>query len=438
MDDVSHGTASSTHSHSIAAEKNFRRVTDRHTLKLYRTIMAKSYLPQKHVEFIADLYASERMPMGRVSQQTYEGIFTARSFDRYGKMVSNKLSDKEKMIADLQATLAAQASGHAESHAAKSKGTEVERLKTEVWKIGYKPAVYGPPGLAPPLPYVLKSEGNERFYSYDGDWDMGGMNGGGTYKFADGMFYEGGFVNNRPHGKGKATYSSGTVYEGEWVDGFPCGAGVCNYQVGTKYDGAFKEGKRHGFGVLVFPTESYYKGDFLNGRFNGRGEYYSKDTGIKYVGWFDNGFVAKTGTVYYPNGDKYVKEWPASMKALSFRKAVMLIEEEKMAEGDRKRATYARLYSAIRESELQSYVTDVREEIKEERADKKRRDQEEKRRIQRENREKERENRLKSLLDKDGEAVEGAEEEVKMLRLEIEEAQRAKEAGAQGPKIGAG
>ena len=249
------------------------------------------------------------------------------------------------------------------------------------------------------------------------------------------MFYEGSFINDRPDGLGKATYSSGTTYDGEWQEGFPHGQGVCNYQVGSKYDGVWTKGKRHGPGQLTFPTGSYYKGDFLNGRFNGRGEYYSKDTGMMYVGWWDNGFVSKTGTMNWPDGTKVVKEWPVHVKALSFRKAVMLIEEEKMQEGDRKRALYSSMYSAIRESELQSYVVDVRDEIKEERADKKRRDQDEKRRIQRENREKERENRLKSLLDAEGAAIEGAEEEVKMLRMEIEEARIAREkATAHMPK----
>ena len=108
----------------------------------------------------------------------------------------------------------------------------------------------------------------------------------------------------------------------------------------------------------------------------------------------------------------------------------MMIEEEKMQEGDRKRSQYASMFAAIRESELQSYVQDERETIKEDRKERKVAQQAEKRRIQRENREKERERRLQSLL-KDGEAIEGAEEEVKMLRLEIEEAKRAKASGVE-------
>lgn len=115
----------------------------------------------------------------------------------------------------------------------------------------------------------------------------------------------------------------------------------------------------------------------------------------------------------------------------------MMIEEEKMQEGDRKRIMYSNLYSAIRESELQSYVQDVRDDMREDRKERKAAAQSEKRRLQREAREKERERRLQSLL-KDGEAIEGAEEEVKMLRMEIEEARQNKKNGVDvdvAPKV---
>ena len=91
------------------------------------------------------------MPMGAVSLQTYNSIFSARSFDRYGKIKSNKLSEKEKMIADLQATFANQASAaladdEGTAGVKSKKGSAVEELKTPTWKIGYKKTEYGPPG----------------------------------------------------------------------------------------------------------------------------------------------------------------------------------------------------------------------------------------------------------------------------------------------------
>lgn len=45
------------------------------------------------------------------------------------------------------------------------------------------------------------------------------MHGYGTYRFADGMVYEGVMRNNWPCGEGTAQYRNGTVYEGGWNDG---------------------------------------------------------------------------------------------------------------------------------------------------------------------------------------------------------------------------
>lgn len=46
------------------------------------------------------------------------------------------------------------------------------------------------------------------------------MTGYGTYRFADGMTYEGVMRDDRPCGEGTARYRNGGVYEGRWKDGF--------------------------------------------------------------------------------------------------------------------------------------------------------------------------------------------------------------------------
>ena len=106
-----------------------------------------------------------------------------------------------------------------------------------------------------------------------------------------------------------------------------------------------------------------------------------------------------------------------------------MIARERESEADAKRSTYISLYATIREAELQSYVEDVRLDIKEDRKSAKQEAVEEKKRLQREAREKERERRLQSLLNADGEAIEGAEEEVKLLLMEKEEAARVRAGG---------
>lgn len=47
----------------------------------------------------------------------------------------------------------------------------------------------------------------------------GKMHGYGTYRFADGMTYEGGMRDNWPSGEGTAHYSNGGAYVGSWKDG---------------------------------------------------------------------------------------------------------------------------------------------------------------------------------------------------------------------------
>jgi len=57
----------------------------------------------------------------------------------------------------------------------------------------------------------LKSEGNEKYYSYDGEWLKGKMHGYGKYLYDDGGTYVGEFQNNWPHGEGKKKYKSHVV-----------------------------------------------------------------------------------------------------------------------------------------------------------------------------------------------------------------------------------
>lgn len=44
------------------------------------------------------------------------------------------------------------------------------------------------------------------------------MNGFGKFKWMDGRFYEGEFLNDKKHGNGKMTWLGGKIYEGPWVN----------------------------------------------------------------------------------------------------------------------------------------------------------------------------------------------------------------------------
>ena len=63
----------------------------------------------------------------------------------------------------------------------------------------------------------------------------------GLYKWSDGKYYEGDWLNNKMHGNGKMVWSDGRVYEGE-----------------------FFEDKKHGFGTYIWSGRKYI-GEWVNG-----------------------------------------------------------------------------------------------------------------------------------------------------------------------------
>lgn len=158
----------------------------RKKITTFKVLMRRAGMPHsqrtKHLHHLEHMNASESLPMGRVSNSIYDDITNARTFDRYGRMVSTKLSGKAQMISDLQATLTNQG-----GDAAADKSGRPNTLKSSLDTIGYKAERFGPPGLQRPLGGELNSEGNEHFFSYDGSWRDGEMNGYGTYRYADGM-----------------------------------------------------------------------------------------------------------------------------------------------------------------------------------------------------------------------------------------------------------
>jgi hypothetical protein len=58
-----------------------------------------------------------------------------------------------------------------------------------------------------------------RFYSYDGDWQSGFMEGRGVYLFDDECKYEGEFKAGKAHGEGTTVYPGGQSYFGLWKEG---------------------------------------------------------------------------------------------------------------------------------------------------------------------------------------------------------------------------
>lgn len=78
---------------------------------------------------------------------------------------------------------------------------------------------------------ILNSEGNETYFSYDGDWLDGKMHGIGIYQFMDGHRYEGGFREGQMKGHCTVVYPCGAVYQGFFSDNLFHGEG--RYETGN-------------------------------------------------------------------------------------------------------------------------------------------------------------------------------------------------------------
>ena len=89
-------------------------------------------------------------------------------------------------------------------------------------------------------------------FGYTGQRNKAGQEEGrGTFRTADGAFYEGEWRNGELEGFGTFRYADGNVYEGEWKHGKREGRGTFRTADGTIYVGEWKAGKKDGHGVLA-------------------------------------------------------------------------------------------------------------------------------------------------------------------------------------------
>lgn len=152
--------ASASTLESKEKEEMAARIREKRRVRCYRKIMKNAHMSKRHLPFMYDFYASEKMKMGYVSSKIYDGIFDAREFDRYGNVMCRKLSEREQMVANLQSTISqAHADQQEEDEEETQRSEVVAKLRTPKWKIGYKEDTYGPTGCVPPMRYRLKSEG---------------------------------------------------------------------------------------------------------------------------------------------------------------------------------------------------------------------------------------------------------------------------------------
>ncbi|MGB2912530.1 MAG: hypothetical protein WBB81_03135 [Pyrinomonadaceae bacterium] len=131
------------------------------------------------------------------------------------------------------------------------------------------------------------------------------LNGIGKYLFANGVVYEGYFVNGSANGKGKVTYKDGGSYVGDLVNGKMEGRGIFLYANGNTYDGGWLNNVKSGQGTQTLKASGeLYVGQFAGDKRNGKGKATYKNGDI-YDGDWVNGLREGQAKYTFPNGSYY-------------------------------------------------------------------------------------------------------------------------------------
>ncbi len=382
-----------------------------------RRMIKRAAFPKvsKHIQHIIDFDKSESViPHGEVSKKIYDDIWDSRSFNLYGGQMK-----KVQFNADQLRSLKALAKDLDVKYTIQQKKVEGEvvipdifenitdklenpALTTHKHTIGFADVYNAPVGLAKnPAVMPIRSEGNEVFFSYDGQWTKGKMHGYGTYLYDDGFTCTGEFRNNWQEGEATALYPNGDKYEGQWLRGRFHGHGKLTTRGGSVYEGKFKEGMRHGFGRIDHPCGLSYEGFWANGRPQGHGIMKSDSSKYSFEGDFDKGSIKGTGTLTTPTGERVIRLWTEKDSPdgapLTLPVAVRVYLQDKEAFKKKVLEDENKYYGVIRGMQMQDYVNSVRNSIHNERTAEKKRKYNEAQQAMKEHQDKLREARLRAL-----------------------------------------
>jgi len=120
------------------------------------------------------------------------------------------------------------------------------------------------------------------------------------------QIYEGQFVAKKAHGKGTMRWNQGDKYEGDWKEGLRHGKGeYWSKANGFKYVGDYENDKKHGRGKYTYPNGDIYNGNWKNGVRHGKGKYsYKEDEGV-YEGEWVEGIKQGSGKYTFGSGDVF-------------------------------------------------------------------------------------------------------------------------------------
>jgi hypothetical protein len=393
------------------------KMEQKRVMNIMRRIIKRSQYEKvaKKIGHIIDFDKSESIiPHGEVSKRLYNDIWESRSFDLYGGQVKKKEFDVNQIRGlkewakelDIKYT-------HKQE---KIEGSvdipdifenitdklEAPILMTAKHKIGFADIYNAPVGLAKnPKVMPVRSEGNEVFFAYDGQWTKGKMHGYGKYLYDDGFTCNGQFENNWQNGYAVSEYPNADKYEGHWKNGKFHGSGKLSTAGGSYYEGDFVAGLRHGRGKIVHPSGLVYEGHWAFGLPQGHGKVESASSKYSYEGDFEKGSIKGTGTLITPKGERIMRIWsekdapPGTVITLPVAVRIILEDAEKLKADVR--SDGERLYGTLRGMQMQDYVMEVRASIHNERTAEKKRKYEEAKQAALEHQAKLREARLRAL-----------------------------------------
>ena len=358
----------------------------KHKLHIYHRILKRNRdkIPEKQVKHLAEFDYSELVAHhGVVSANIYNAISKLRNFDIYGRPLN--LSDEElntraerKELEDLGKKFTKVRLPDRSEEIRKEAVPvfdhdvpfKVQPITTEMWKVGNK-EVYNPPvGFARDPGLVFNSEGREAYYSYDGEWKNGMMDGEGKYLYEDKKTYVGMFKCNKPDGIGTAEYPIGSKYKGDWKKGKFHGKGVLEAEGGIRYEGDWKYGKRWGKGKVVLRSGLEYEGEWFDGKPHGRGIMKSVYTGYQYDGNFHMGSIEGSGVVTTPppESKRIVRYWPHSKHGMLLPGLVKLLRKEEEDFYKTQRDNKKLIYGVNKKLKMDAYVSELRVNLHEGRA----------------------------------------------------------------------
>lgn len=156
-------------------------------------------------------------------------------------------------------------------------------------------------------------QGQGKLYMKDGGYIEGYWQAGkphllARYIYSNGNYYEGDFIQGQRSGSGQfCTFDNSLTYEGEWAYNKRNGTGRETAQ-GVIYDGNFLNDTKTGRGKFQWVDGSWFEGDLLNGEIEGEGEYHWSD-GKWYKGQWKEGKMHGNGELTTSDAKRYVGEF---------------------------------------------------------------------------------------------------------------------------------